>query len=173
MCCDIGRFILLSMKKRGEDKHSEKINAQNLHKTREFGSMAKHALSYMTYQPCGKHHDMLPSCPCRNHWFHRSKGRSVSQYSSKIATDSSVNYSTTTPKKHNSALRKVARVQLTSKFKATVYIPSMVNNLMQYLVALMRVAEGSNTNWAKGLTLLEEHLMLQAPGYQMNILCCG
>ena len=49
-----------------------------------------------------------------------------------------VDYSTTTPKKPNSALRKVARVRLTSKFEVTAYIPGIGHNLQEHSVVLVR-----------------------------------
>nr|YP_009667787.1 ribosomal protein S12 [Porella perrottetiana]YP_010704932.1 ribosomal protein S12 [Porella grandiloba]YP_010945498.1 ribosomal protein S12 [Porella gracillima]QCW58563.1 ribosomal protein S12 [Porella perrottetiana]WCQ78468.1 ribosomal protein S12 [Porella grandiloba]WGG27081.1 ribosomal protein S12 [Porella gracillima] len=45
---------------------------------------------------------------------------------------------TTTPKKPNSALRKVARVKLTSGFEITAYIPGMGHNLQEHSVVLIR-----------------------------------
>lgn len=45
---------------------------------------------------------------------------------------------TTTPKKPNSALRKVARVKLTSKVEATVYIPGIGHNLQEHSIVLVR-----------------------------------
>nr|YP_010958388.1 ribosomal protein S12 [Vandenboschia auriculata]YP_010958438.1 ribosomal protein S12 [Vandenboschia auriculata]ALO81794.1 ribosomal protein S12 [Vandenboschia auriculata]ALO81812.1 ribosomal protein S12 [Vandenboschia auriculata] len=45
---------------------------------------------------------------------------------------------TTTPKKPNSAIRKVARVQLTSKFEVTAYIPGIGHNLQEHSVVLVR-----------------------------------
>ena len=45
---------------------------------------------------------------------------------------------TTTPKKPNSAIRKVARVKLTSGFEITAYIPGEGHNLQQYSVVLLR-----------------------------------
>nr|YP_009668452.1 ribosomal protein S12 [Heteroscyphus argutus]QCW59228.1 ribosomal protein S12 [Heteroscyphus argutus] len=45
---------------------------------------------------------------------------------------------TTTPKKPNSALRKVARVRLTSGFEITAYIPGMGHNLQEHSVVLVR-----------------------------------
>ncbi|MCS6959445.1 MAG: 30S ribosomal protein S12 [Pseudanabaenaceae cyanobacterium SKYGB_i_bin29] len=45
---------------------------------------------------------------------------------------------TTTPKKPNSALRKVARVRLTSGFEVTAYIPGIGHNLQQHSVVLIR-----------------------------------
>ena len=45
---------------------------------------------------------------------------------------------TTTPKKPNSALRKVARVRLTSGFEVTAYIPGIGHNFQEHSVVLVR-----------------------------------
>ena len=45
---------------------------------------------------------------------------------------------TRTPKKPNSALRKVARVRLTSGFEVTAYIPGVGHNLQEHSVVLVR-----------------------------------
>ncbi len=45
---------------------------------------------------------------------------------------------TTTPKKPNSALRKVARVRLTSGYEITSYIPGIGHNLQEHSVVLVR-----------------------------------
>ena len=45
---------------------------------------------------------------------------------------------TTNPKKPNSALRKVARVRLTSGFEVTCYIPGEGHNLQEHSVVLVR-----------------------------------
>src|SRR3954467_3568682 len=45
---------------------------------------------------------------------------------------------TVTPKKPNSALRKVARVRLTSGFEITAYIPGIGHNLQEHSVVLVR-----------------------------------
>jgi small subunit ribosomal protein S12 len=45
---------------------------------------------------------------------------------------------TTTPKKPNSALRKVARVRVTSGFEITAYIPGIGHNLQEHSVVLIR-----------------------------------
>ena len=45
---------------------------------------------------------------------------------------------TTTPKKPNSALRKVARVRLTTGFEVTAYIPGIGHNLQEHSVVLVR-----------------------------------
>jgi len=45
---------------------------------------------------------------------------------------------TTTPKKPNSALRKVARVKLTNGFEVTAYIPGEGHNLQEHSVVVIR-----------------------------------
>ncbi|MCH7896709.1 MAG: 30S ribosomal protein S12 [Candidatus Methylomirabilales bacterium] len=45
---------------------------------------------------------------------------------------------TTTPKKPNSALRKVARVRLTNKIEVTTYIPGIGHNLQEHSIVLIR-----------------------------------
>ncbi|MGH2733224.1 MAG: 30S ribosomal protein S12, partial [Actinomycetota bacterium] len=45
---------------------------------------------------------------------------------------------TTTPKKPNSALRKIARVRLTSGIEVTAYIPGIGHNLQEHSIVLVR-----------------------------------
>jgi len=45
---------------------------------------------------------------------------------------------TTTPKKPNSAVRKIARVRLVNKNEGTVYIPGIGHNLQEHSVVLIR-----------------------------------
>ena len=45
---------------------------------------------------------------------------------------------TTTPKKPNSALRKVARIRLTNGMEVTAYIPGVGHNLQEHSVVLIR-----------------------------------
>ena len=45
---------------------------------------------------------------------------------------------TTSPKKPNSALRKIARVRLTNGMEATTYIPGIGHNLQEHSVVLIR-----------------------------------
>ncbi|NCU28290.1 MAG: 30S ribosomal protein S12 [Candidatus Moranbacteria bacterium] len=45
---------------------------------------------------------------------------------------------TTTPKKPNSALRKIARVRLTNGMEVTAYIPGMGHNLQEHSVVMIR-----------------------------------
>jgi small subunit ribosomal protein S12 len=46
--------------------------------------------------------------------------------------------STTTPKKPNSALRKIARVRLTNGLEVTTYIPGIGHNLQEHSVVMIR-----------------------------------
>lgn len=45
---------------------------------------------------------------------------------------------TSTPKKPNSAIRKIARVRLSSGFEVTAYIPGIGHNLQEHSVVLLR-----------------------------------
>jgi len=45
---------------------------------------------------------------------------------------------TTTPKKPNSALRKIARVKLTNRMEVTAYIPGIGHNLQEHSIVLIR-----------------------------------
>jgi small subunit ribosomal protein S12 len=74
------------------------------------------------------------------------KGRTPKKYKSKApALDSCpqkrgvcVRVFTTTPKKPNSALRKVARVRLTNNVEVTAYIPGIGHNLQEHSIVLIR-----------------------------------
>jgi len=46
--------------------------------------------------------------------------------------------STTTPKKPNSALRKIARVKLTNDMEVTAYIPGIGHNLQEHSIVMIR-----------------------------------
>lgn len=49
-----------------------------------------------------------------------------------------VKVTTTTPKKPNSALRKIARVRLTNGMEVTAYIPGVGHNLQEHSVVIIR-----------------------------------
>jgi len=74
------------------------------------------------------------------------KGRTPKRYKSKApALDACpqkrgvcVRVFTTTPKKPNSALRKVARVRLTNNVEVTAYIPGTGHNLQEHSIVLIR-----------------------------------
>ena len=55
---------------------------------------------------------------------------------------------TTTPKKPNSALRKVARIRLTNGFEVTAYIPGEGHNLQEHSIVLIR--GGRVKDWPGG-----------------------
>jgi ribosomal protein S12 len=55
-----------------------------------------------------------------------------------IQGNSFVNFSTTTPKKPNSTLRKVVIVRLTSRFEIVVYILGIGHNLQEHFVVLVK-----------------------------------
>jgi small subunit ribosomal protein S12 len=50
---------------------------------------------------------------------------------------------TTTPKKPNSALRKVARVRISGSIEVTAYIPGEGHNLQEHSVVLYKVVRGT------------------------------
>ena len=74
------------------------------------------------------------------------KGRSIVRKRNKVpALDKSpqkrgvcTRVYTTTPKKPNSALRKVARIRLTNGFEVTSYIPGEGHNLQEHSVVMIR-----------------------------------
>jgi small subunit ribosomal protein S12 len=74
------------------------------------------------------------------------KGRNLKRYKSKSpALDDCpqrrgvcTRVFTTTPKKPNSALRKVARVRLTNNIEVTGYIPGVGHNLQEHSIVLVR-----------------------------------
>jgi len=49
-----------------------------------------------------------------------------------------IKVTTTTPKKPNSALRKIARVRLTNGMEVTAYIPGIGHNLQEHSIVLIR-----------------------------------
>ena len=49
-----------------------------------------------------------------------------------------IKVSTTTPKKPNSALRKIARVRLTNGLEVTAYIPGIGHNLQEHSIVMIR-----------------------------------
>lgn len=59
-------------------------------------------------------------------------------YSSPFKRGVCTKVTTTTPKKPNSALRKIARVRLTNGQEVTAYIPGMGHNLQEHSVVMIR-----------------------------------
>ncbi len=68
----------------------------------------------------------------------RRKDRTPALQSSPQKRGVCIRVYTTTPKKPNSALRKVARVRLTNGFEVTSYIPGVGHNLQEHSVVLIR-----------------------------------
>nr|YP_008575136.1 ribosomal protein S12 [Eucalyptus obliqua]YP_008575221.1 ribosomal protein S12 [Eucalyptus radiata]YP_008575306.1 ribosomal protein S12 [Eucalyptus delegatensis]YP_008575391.1 ribosomal protein S12 [Eucalyptus verrucata]YP_008575476.1 ribosomal protein S12 [Eucalyptus baxteri]YP_008575561.1 ribosomal protein S12 [Eucalyptus diversifolia]YP_008575646.1 ribosomal protein S12 [Eucalyptus sieberi]YP_008575731.1 ribosomal protein S12 [Eucalyptus elata]YP_008575816.1 ribosomal protein S12 [Euc len=64
--------------------------------------------------------------------------RDISDWLSCVSNKLFNSWHTITPKKPNSALRKVARVRLTSGFEITAYIPGIGHNSQEHSVVLVR-----------------------------------
>jgi len=69
--------------------------------------------------------------------FNTNKNEPV-HYSSPFKRGVCVKVTTTTPKKPNSALRKIARVRLTNNMEVTAYIPGMGHNIQEHSVVVIR-----------------------------------
>lgn len=67
-----------------------------------------------------------------------SLANSPTYYSSPFKRGVCTKVTTTTPKKPNSALRKIARVRLTNHMEVTAYIPGMGHNLQEHSVVMLR-----------------------------------
>lgn len=67
---------------------------------------------------------------------HQSSSRALGQSPQRRGV--CLRVSTTTPKKPNSALRKIARVRLTNGIEVTAYIPGIGHNLQEHSVVLVR-----------------------------------
>ena len=65
---------------------------------------------------------------------HKVEGKSGSPQKRGVCTQ----VKTTSPKKPNSALRKIARVKLTNQMEVTAYIPGIGHNLQEHSVVLVR-----------------------------------
>jgi small subunit ribosomal protein S12 len=69
--------------------------------------------------------------------FNTKKNRPV-DYPAPFKRGVCVKVTTTTPKKPNSALRKIARVRLTNGMEVTAYIPGIGHNLQEHSVVVIR-----------------------------------
>jgi len=69
--------------------------------------------------------------------FNTIKNRPV-HYPSPFKRGVCTKVTTTTPKKPNSALRKIARVRLTNGMEVTAYVPGMGHNLQEHSVVVLR-----------------------------------
>jgi small subunit ribosomal protein S12 len=70
-------------------------------------------------------------------WFN-AKDRKFSEYSSPFKRGVVIQVRTMTPRKPNSALRKVARVRLSNKQEVTAYIPGEGHDLAEHAIVLVR-----------------------------------
>ena len=70
-------------------------------------------------------------------WFN-TKDRKYSEYSSPLKRGVVLQVRTMTPRKPNSALRKVARVRLSNKQEITAYIPGVGHELAEHSIVLVR-----------------------------------
>ncbi len=71
------------------------------------------------------------------HGFSTLKNRSIF-YPSPFKRGVCTQVKTTTPKKPNSAIRKIARVRLTNGMEVTAYIPGIGHNLQEHSVVMIR-----------------------------------
>lgn len=78
-----------------------------------------------------------PKTPALWRGFDSLKNR-PSHYSSPFKRGVCLKVTTTTPKKPNSALRKIARVRLTNGMEVTAYIPGEGHNLQEHSVVIIR-----------------------------------
>ncbi|MBO4570211.1 MAG: 30S ribosomal protein S12 [bacterium] len=84
--------------------------------------------------------------PTTNQLIRHGKGREKQTYKSKSPILEEcpqkrgvcLSVTTTSPKKPNSALRKIARVKLSNRMEGTVYIPGIGHNLQEHSVVLIR-----------------------------------
>lgn len=75
--------------------------------------------------------------PALSFGFNIKKNKPV-KYPSPFKRGVCIKVTTTTPKKPNSALRKIARVRLTNGQEVTAYIPGIGHNLQEHSVVLIR-----------------------------------
>lgn len=78
-----------------------------------------------------------PKSPALTFGFNTKKNRPV-DYNSPFKRGVCVKVFTTTPKKPNSALRKVAKVRLTNGMEVTAYIPGEGHNLQEHSIVMLR-----------------------------------
>ena len=77
------------------------------------------------------------TAPALGKGYNTNKKR-ISNYSSPQKRGVCTVVKTSTPKKPNSALRKIARVRLTNGIEVTAYIPGIGHNLQEHSVVLIR-----------------------------------
>ncbi len=75
--------------------------------------------------------------PALSYGFNNLKNKPV-YYSAPFKRGVAIRVTTQTPKKPNSALRKIARVRLTNGMEVTAYIPGVGHNLQEHSVVMLR-----------------------------------
>ncbi len=75
--------------------------------------------------------------PALSFGFNSQKNKAA-DYKSPFKRGVCVKVGTTTPKKPNSALRKIARVKLTNGMEVTAYIPGVGHNLQEHSIVMIR-----------------------------------
>ena len=93
-----------------------------------FNKLVKHGRSEKNYKS---------KSPVLQHGFNTLSGKQT-DLSSPQKRGVCTKVTTTSPKKPNSALRKIARVRLTNGLEATTYIPGIGHNLQEHSVVLIR-----------------------------------
>ena len=78
-----------------------------------------------------------PKSPALTYSFNSLKNKPVDN-TSPFKRGVCVKVATTTPKKPNSALRKIARVKLTNGMEVTAYIPGIGHNLQEHSIVMIR-----------------------------------
>lgn len=78
-----------------------------------------------------------PKSPALTYGFDSIENRPT-YYKSPFKRGVCVKVATTTPKKPNSALRKIARVRLSNKMEVTAYIPGIGHNLQEHSIVVIR-----------------------------------
>lgn len=78
-----------------------------------------------------------PKSPALTYSFNSLKNKPVDN-NSPFKRGVCVKVATTTPKKPNSALRKIARVKLTNGMEVTAYIPGIGHNLQEHSIVMIR-----------------------------------
>ena len=78
-----------------------------------------------------------PKSPALIYGFNSLKNRPI-YYPAPFKRGVCLSVRTTTPKKPNSALRKIARVRLTNGMEVTAYIPGIGHNLQEHSVVVLR-----------------------------------
>ena len=78
-----------------------------------------------------------PKSPALTFSFNSLKNKPVNN-NSPFKRGVCVKVATTTPKKPNSALRKIARVKLTNGMEVTAYIPGIGHNLQEHSIVMIR-----------------------------------